>query len=456
MRNWNRREFTRNALMLSLYAPFISLLDPTVARAQARPGTAKYLLIITSNGTEPGVWNPAGSSSSNITFSEMTQPLSAIKNDVLLLNNFDSQGSAGSHGSIGAITGNGQYSQQTLSLDEWVSRDLRARGILTQVPSVHLGGVSGQSGLRFVNNGLQVPTFSLTQAFSNIFDGSAPPPPPPTAGTPAPTGPSPTELRLRRRQSILDAVKSDISNLERSLGGIEKQKLQLHSESIQQLEQRIKQQLDAATGTVTEQPGGGGPVVQFIKPVACAQPGNLAAGLQPIENSRTHLNIAVAAFACDITRVALVEFGHHQSCPVNIPNANGDWHNDFMHAQGAPRTKLIATERYMSDRIVEVVGQLKATPAPGGGGTLFDQTYVLWAREMGDAVVHAGNNMPFVVTGGAGGYLRNGNGYLSGNSAGHLQVLASAAEAMGATDLSTIGGPGKSAADRTPFAGLRA
>ena len=194
MRNWNRREFTRNALMLTLFSPFIELLEPKLAKAQARPGNAKYLLIVTSNGTEPGVWNPAGSSSGNITFSSMTQPLSAVKGDVLLLNNFDSQGSAGNHGSIGALTGTGQYSAQTLSLDEWVARDLRSRGILTQVPSIHLGGVSGQQGLRFVNNGLQVPTFSLTQAFSNIFDGAAPAPPPPATGggtTPAPTGPSP-------------------------------------------------------------------------------------------------------------------------------------------------------------------------------------------------------------------------------------------------------------------------
>ena len=33
-----------------------------------------------------------------------------------------------------------------------------------------------------------------------------------------------------------------------------------------------------------------------------------------------------------------------------------------------------------------------------------------------------------------------------------MQVLAAAAQAMGATDLSTIGGPGKSAGDRTPAA----
>jgi len=472
MRNWNRREFTRNAGMLALFTPFISLLEPKLARAQSQAGRAKYLLIVTSNGTEPGVWDPAGSSANSIAFSTMTQPLSDIQNDVILLNKFDSQGSAGSHGSIGGLTGNGQYSSQLLSLDAWVARDLQSRGIMTQVPSIHLGGVStggngaAQPGLRFVNNSLQSPTFSLTQAFSNIFDGAAaPPPPPPTTGggtttTPPPSGSNPALDRLKRRQRILDLLTGEINQLERSLGGIEKEKLQSHIESIKQLEDRIAQQVNIQNGTTPSTPAGGdssGPTVQYITPTAsCQGPGNLQTGQQPIENSRVHLSMAVTAFACDITRVALVEFGHHQSCPVDIPNANGDWHNDFMHAQGAPRTKLIATEQYMSTRIVEVVKQLKATQAPDGKGTLFDQTYLLWAREMGDAVIHAGTNMPFVVTGRAGGYLRNGNGYFNGNGAAHLQVLASAAEAMGATDLSTIGGPGKQPADRTPFAGLRA
>jgi hypothetical protein len=468
MRNWNRREFTRNAGMLALFTPFISLLEPKLARAQAGAGKAKYLLIMVSNGTEPGVWDPSsGSSSGSLTFSQMTDTLAPIKNDVLLLNRFtsaDASGSvsAGSHGSIGAITGSGQYNGQLQSLDEWVAQDLRRRGVLTQVPSIHLGGV-GQPGVRFVNNGLQTPTLSLTQAFSNIFDGSAPPaPPPPTTGggTPPPsTGPSATEVRLIKRRSILDAITGELNQLGMSLGGIERQKLELHADSIRQLEERITQQLSIQQGTVTEPSSGGGaagPAPSFIVPVSCQQPGNLQGGLQPIENSRVHLSMAVTAFACDITRVALVEFGHHQSCPVDIPNANGDWHNDFMHAQGAPRTKLIATERYMGDRVVEMVAQLKATPAPDGQGSLFDQTFFLWGREMGDAVVHAGDNMPFVITGRAGGYLRNGNGYISGGGAQHLQVLAAAAEAMGATNLSTLGGPNRGAANQVPFAALKA
>jgi hypothetical protein len=140
---------------------------------------------------------------------------------------------------------------------------------------------------------------------------------------------------------------------------------------------------------------------------------------------------------------------------LNITGAQGDWHNDFMHAS-QNRTPLINTERFMSQVIVDTVARLKATPAPDGAGTLYDQTFVIWTREMGDAVIHAGNNMPYVVTGGAGGYLRSRNAYLQGGGAFHLRLLLNAAEAMGATNTARFGDPNASGADRTPFDQIKA
>jgi hypothetical protein len=110
----------------------------------------------------------------------------------------------------------------------------------------------------------------------------------------------------------------------------------------------------------------------------------------------------------------------------------------------------------VSQQLTDTIGRLKATPAPDGAGTLYDQTYIIWAREMGDAVIHAGDNMPYVVAGRAGGYLRAGGSYIQGNGTMHLSLLMSAAEAMGARDLSNFGMPTASAADRTPFAGIKA
>jgi hypothetical protein len=453
MRNWNRREFTRNVAMLTLFSPFIRMLDPSVAHAQAAGGPAKYLLIVVSNGSDPGLLQPGNGQ----VFSEALSPLRQVSGNAFFLNQFDSKGTAGNHGAPGALSA-AQYIQRE-SLDHFVAGDLRKRGILTQVPSLHLGGVKGQQGISFRNNGLQVPQFEVSEAFRTIFDGTAPPPPPAptTPDAPVATGPSQTEIRLLRRQSVLDSVRADIGQLMGNFNGLEREKLQLHIASIQELETRIGQQLSIAQGQSAPPVGGGGgaaPAPAFISPVSCDQPNNRA-GDQPITNSGIHLELATAAFACDITRVALVEFGHHQSCPVNIPGAQGDWHNDFMHAS-TDRSRLVVTEKFMSTQIVNTVNRLKAVQAPDGNGTLYDQTFILWAREMGDAVVHAGGNMPFVVSGGAGGYLRSGSAYLQGNGGFHLRVLMSAAEAMGVRDLSGFGDPGAGGADRTPFDGLKA
>ena len=453
MPNWTRREFTRNVGMLTLFAPFIEMLEPSLAKAQTA-GPAKYLLIITSNGTDPAIWQPLnGSGAGGINFSPALEPLAAIRNDVILLNQFDSQGTAGNHGSFGGLSGNDFG--RTESLDFFVAGDLRSRGILTQVPSVHLGGMKGQPGISF-RNGLQVPQFDVSEAFRTIFDGTAPPPPEPTApNEPVPTGPSATTIRLLRRRSVLDVIKADVSQLERAFNGLEKEKLQRHIASIRELETRIGQQLQIEQGNTVTPGVPTQPLPSFVQPVACERPGSLANDLQPIENSALHVQLAATAFACDITRVAHVEFGHHASCPVNIPGAQGDWHNDFMHAS-QNRTPLINTEKFVSQVLVDTVQRFKATPAPDGAGTLYDQSFIIWVREMGDAVIHSGVNMPFVVTGGAGGYLRSRNAHLTGGGSFRMRLLMNAAEAMGVRDLSNFGKPTASGADRTPFDVIKA
>ena len=99
-----------------------------------------------------------------------------------------------------------------------------------------------------------------------------------------------------------------------------------------------------------------------------------------------HLDIIVGAFACDITRVAAIQFGSDQSLPVNLPGLQGDEHSGFIHS-GAPDYKnLIAFEQWLSQRFVDVINQLKARQDPDGSGTLYDTTLVAWCRDMGDAV----------------------------------------------------------------------
>ncbi|MEM6955437.1 MAG: DUF1552 domain-containing protein, partial [Myxococcota bacterium] len=276
-------------------------------------------------------------------------------------------------------------------------------------------------------------------AFDAVF-GTAPPPPA-SDGEPAEADPL-AERRLRS----LALLEGEVASLRDRVGVREANKLGLHAESLAAIRARIMGTSGGAGG------GGGG--------------GGCAPGSAPTDtdsdltNSRLQLDLAVAAFACDTTRVASVQFGHHQNTQVALPGIGtpGNWHNDFMHSDPAPRRRLIEVERWLCQQFVDAGQRLKGLPAPDGNGTLWDQTLMIWTRDMGDGISHAGDNMRFVISGGAGGYLRTAPGgrYINGSGAPHLRVLLTAAEAMGIEDFSGFGDRNLSGSDRQAVEGARA
>ena len=109
-----------------------------------------------------------------------------------------------------------------------------------------------------------------------------------------------------------------------------------------------------------------------------------------------------------------------------------------------------------------MLNKLKAIPEADGSGTLYDNTLVVWARDMGDAVNHNQKNMRFVFAGGAGGYLKtdpNGR-YLHFNGTDpadrHERALLSICDAMGITSFKGFGDPMLPAASKVPLTGLAA
>jgi hypothetical protein len=186
------------------------------------------------------------------------------------------------------------------------------------------------------------------------------------------------------------------------------------------------------------------------------------AGLTDLERNLAHMDIIVGAFACDITRVAAIQFGSDQSLPVDMPELGlqGDQHGQFIHG-GAPDYKdMIAFERWLAQRFVDLVGKLKAIPEADGSGSLFDNTLVVWCRDLGDANLHNTRSMRFVLAGGAGGFLKTDpNGrylYPSGDGASnrHERVLLAACDAMGIADFRGFGDPTLDPANKTPLPGL--
>lgn len=433
MRRCNRRDFARAAGLGLLFAPFVRLVTPS--HAQTEVGPAKYLFIFFSNGTEPAVWSPRGSTATSLVHSAMTEPLAPLDENLVLIEKLDSMGTASSHGGPGGLTGAGFSGKPLISLEQYASDQLQELGISMQIPNLVLGGVASETQSTFYrNNRALTPIFSPTSAYAAVFGGGG-------VDLPGESGEAAADARLRRRQSMLDVLNSELVDLSQTLGTEERAKLEAHTDSLRQLEERLRKQLEARNMPQ--------PVV-----VECTTPSDPGGGSDALANSVLHMDLAINAFACDLTRIAAVQFGHHSSTQVEIAEvgAAGDWHNGFLHSDN-PRTRLLNLERWLATQFVAAAEQLKATPAPDGNGSLFDQTLMVWARDMGDAVVHDGSDMRFVLCGGAGGYLKRGGSYVDGGGRAHSKVLFNVLEAMGVSDTS---GFGDDTTDREPIAELRA
>src|SRR5438270_3348003 len=109
-----------------------------------------------------------------------------------------------------------------------------------------------------------------------------------------------------------------------------------------------------------------------------------------------HQQIIASASACDITRVACLEYGNAQKLMVNAPSSYSlpfdDQHGGYIHSGAASNyANLVKFEAYLATQFVNLINALKAIKDPldsTGQTTLFDNTLMVWARDMGDAQNH--------------------------------------------------------------------
>lgn len=410
-----------------LFSPFVSLLDPR--KAQAAVGSAKYLMIFHTTGTDINLWHPAGSTNSQISFSEMLEPLAPLTDSLVIIEGLDSKGTANNHAAPGGLTGVGYSSNERISLEQFVGDGLDAQGVTTPFSSLILGGESSQSQSTFYRDGQALsPLFLPSTAYNTVFGGVTPDP-----------GNGESALdRLARRQSILDVVGDQLGALSSQLGSEERQKLELHTDSIRELEERLVLEADGG--------GGGG--------AGCSEVNDPSDSGESLHNCALLADMAATAFGCGLTRVAAIEFGHHQATQIGIPEIGpGDWHN-YLHS--GLSQNLINVERFVGEQFVATAQKLQSLPSPDGNGSIYDHTLMIWTRGMGDAIGHSGTDMRFVLAGGAGGYLNttpNGR-YLQGGGQAHQRVLFNCCEAMGITDFTGFGSTDANAGAREPLSSI--
>ncbi len=234
---------------------------------------------------------------------------------------------------------------------------------------------------------------------------------------------------------VLDLVARQYEALAPRLSAEDRQKLESHRDLVRGVQHRLEflAELSCATPDIQQMPGVGD-----------------RTGEAYVARSRAFADIIVAAFSCDLTRVMTLTLGLLPNELCGAPA--GHIHADFAHQiVRDPVAKDVMT-RYAGFHCAQVAELLAALDAvPEAGGTLLDNTAVVWLGELASGL-HDFHPCPVVVAGGGCGALPVGR-YLHYAQDGtsprsitakplgppHNQFLVSLCQGMGLDDVTRVG-----------------
>jgi len=423
MKRLSRRTLLRGAGGAAIALPFLEAMLPRRAHAVAPP--RRFIVMFSPNGTLPS-WTPTGSERS-FTLSPILSPLAPHQADLVIVQGLLQQGGGGDGhqtGIGGMLTGTplnpGPFAGVGAPPAGWATgpsvdqRLAEALAAPTPFRSLELGvqvGAADDWGRMIYRAGNQPlpPTDDPAAVYDAVFSDLH-------------TDPAVLAHQRARHKSILDAVGGEYARIGAQLGSADKQRLDAHLTAVREIETRL------TTNLVENNP-------------ACADPKVPAVAAQSNDAFPTvggvQMDLLAMALACDLTRVASLQWSRSVSQVrftwLGIP----DGHHDLSHRSDTDAdavNKLTMINSWYAQQMAGLIARLKATP-DAGGGTLFDNTLVLWCNELAKGNTHSRQDAPYVLAGTGGGSLVTGR-FLSyeGQGLNHNDLLVSILNAMGVPD----------------------
>ncbi len=249
-------------------------------------------------------------------------------------------------------------------------------------------GRNHYKGYSFTDRGRPTP---LVSSPSTAFDDLMGLYVPPTGDPPDDQPPAPTREQLVRqaRGSVLDFVADEYDFLAPKLAGDDRKKLEEHRALVRDLE-------------LTFQSGAGGSGGNPTPTAACDPESYSSSGAELDLFGR----IAGLAFSCDMTRVVLI-LGRLADGDFDMPSGK-NFHQDIAHrADSDPEAAAVMTDfnTAYSRHFASLLGHLDGIS--DGSGTLLDNTVTTWLTELATGP-HELNDVPYVIAGSGGGYLKTG------------------------------------------------
>ena len=231
------------------------------------------------------------------------------------------------------------------------------------------------------------------------------------------TGGSPEDRVARQRlnRSILDGISRDVARLERNLGARDRNRLNDYLDNVREIERRIEA-IEAynASGAEREVPEA---------PVGTPDSWD--------ERVKLNMDLMVAGFAGEATRVAALKLGRDVSARV-FPESGTDssFHPASHHGQTPSGVEDFAKiNRYHVGLLAYFLEKLQNTP--DGDGNLLDHSMILYGSAMADSHVHGHLDVPILLAGHANGALRGNLHVHEKESTPQANILLTMAHKLG-------------------------
>jgi hypothetical protein len=424
--NKTRREFIRDLGIGTASLPFILNL-PSLGFANQRQRKQRLVVLFSPNGVVPSAFWPDAEDKLT-TLKESLKPLEPFADRTLIL-----------HGVCDKVRGDG---------------DNHMRGIGCLLTGVELfpGNIQGGSdtpagwakGLSIdqeIKNHLQANPATRTR-FGSLEFGVMVPDRADTwtrmvyAGPNKPIAPidDPYQMfaklygRLKDQEhlkSILDDLQQDLRKVGSVVSTEDRRLLEEHAGFVREMEQELKASKTQDVGHAVPE------LERGVK----AENDNIP------RISKMQIELMVNSFAADFARVATLQFTN------SVGGARMRWlkinegHHELSHHPDSDKDavdKLTRINKWYCEQMAYLAKRLAETPEPGGGGSLLDNTLLVWTNELGKGNSHTLDNIPFVLVG-------NGLDFEMGRSIKypklpHNRLLLSLAQGMGHR-IKTFGNP---------------
>jgi hypothetical protein len=423
-RTLSRRMFLGSLGAAGVATPFLPLLS---GRARAGEFPVRLILLFSANGTIHENWVPTGSEA-DWQLSPILTPLQAFQDQLVVIDGLrqlrpgpgdDHQKGMGMlwtgnqlleggdfEGGNGGTVGWGG----SISIDQEIASAIGAQTAYKSLEfGVQTGGASVWSRMSYAGSNQPIaPEDSPTEMFDRLFGDL-------DIDTTA------LEKLKAERRSVIDLVKGDLGSLGNKYGTDDRLKIEAHLDAIRAIEQR-----------------------NDLAVPACEVPAlDLSADHQANDNfpavSRLQIDLMVMALACDLTRVASLQWS------ASVSGTRFNWldvpegHHDLSHLGDGDASmveKLTTINTWYAGEVAYLLQRLSEVPE--GAGTMLDNTLVVWGNELSRGNSHGSQPMPFVLAGGAGGRLMPGR-FLLHDDVEHNRLLVSIGQIMGLDAMQSFG-----------------